>query len=348
MRGALRLIVVAAVVAARCSAARAADGPPAAPPPAAPVVGEAGPEIYYLEDDAGRLVPVPGFRYRDFLELFRLREGLPAALEPPPAVLESVVARCDLTRADPAASICPATIECVVRQTRSGWTRLPLNLDGLVLTAPPRHEGVGRAVVDADPDGGYRGWFDATVGDGDARHRLILEGSLPVELATGRDTLALRLPAATAATVELRTPRSEPEVAVLPPPPGRPVVERGADGVSTVTIAGASGPVRIRLAAAGAGAAAWESVPQANVESTVRIDGRSAFFDAVIRLENLRPDIDRIDVALPPRAVLRGVRPPATLVARGGTAAAPAATAARRSSWNANGRWIRRAPHRSR
>ena len=330
-RWVLGLIVWAALNAAHGAAARAADPdpvPPAPRPAAAPAVTEERPEIFYLQDAGGRLVPVPGFRYRDFLELFRLREGLPAALEPPAAVVESLVVRCDLARGDAAAGTCPATVECAVRQTRGGWARIPLGLDRFVIAGAPRHEGPGRAIVDADPDGGYRGWFDAPDGNGDARHLLVMEGTLPVELAAGRDTLALRLPAATAATVELRTSRDAPEVAVLPPPPGRPVVARGAAGVSTVTIAGVSGAIRIRLAAAGAGAADWEAVPESSVESVVRVDGRSAFIDAAIRLSNLRPGTRTIDVALPPRTTLRTVRPPATLVARGGTADAPTATIA--------------------
>ena len=318
----LGLMAFAALGAPPGGPARAAD------PATAPIVAEDLPEIYYLKDDAGRLVPVPGFRYRDFLELFRLKEGLPAALEPPAAVLESVVVRCDLVRGDTAAGTCPATVQCTVRQTRGGWTRIPLDLDGFVLAGPPRHEGPGRAVVDADPDGGYRGWFDVPDGTGDARHSLVLDGELPVEFAASRDTLALRLPVATTATVELRTSRATPDAAVLPPPPGRPAVNRGADGTSTVTVAGVSGAIRIRLAAAGAGAADWEAVPEANVESLVRIDGRSAFIDAAIHLNNLRPGTGTIDVALPPRTTLRAVRPPATLVGRGGTADAPVATIA--------------------
>ena len=31
------------------------------------------PNLYYVEDDLGRLIPVPGFRYRDFIDLVRLR-----------------------------------------------------------------------------------------------------------------------------------------------------------------------------------------------------------------------------------------------------------------------------------
>lgn len=327
VRAVYRIVAVAALV-AWGGAARAADVPPGVDRAAQPVVAEPGPEIYYLEDEAGRLVPVPGFRYRDFLELFRLREGLPAALEPPAAVLEDLVVQCDLTNVDTAAGSCPATIEAVVRQTRSGWTPLKLGLDGLVLSAAPRHEGPGRVVVDADPDGGYRGWFDAPADGGDVRHVVALEGAVPIDVAESSDTLALRLPMATASTVKIRTARAAPEVAVLPPPPGRPTVTPDVGGTSIVSIAGAAGAVRVRLAAAGARDAMWEAVPQATVESVVRIDGRSALTDAAIRLENLAPGTDTIRVTLPPRTVLRGVRPPATLVARGGTAESPTATIA--------------------
>jgi len=73
----------------------AGQDPPSAPSPAvapaaagdAPRVTEVGPQIFYLQDDAGRLVPVPGFRYSDFVELFRMQEGLPGAVRPPAAVL---------------------------------------------------------------------------------------------------------------------------------------------------------------------------------------------------------------------------------------------------------------------
>ncbi|NBU63604.1 MAG: AAA family ATPase, partial [Chloroflexia bacterium] len=133
---------------------------------------------------------------------------------------------------------------------------------------------------------------------------LVLEGALAVELSAARDTLALRAPPATTTTVELRTTRKSPDVAVLPPPPGRPAVEAGADGTTRVAIAGVVGQVRIRLADAGAGQAGWDAVPQATVESMLRIDGRSAFTEAEIRLENLRPDTGTITVTMPPRDFL--------------------------------------------
>ena len=288
---------------------------------AAPRVGEVGPEIFYLQDDANRLVPVPGFSYRDFVELFRMREGLPAVIQPPDAVLENIVVALDLATTGPT---CPATVTCTVRQSRAGWVHVPLDLEGLLITAPPRHEGPGRMMVDADPlRGGYRAWFDTKPDDTQQpRHTLVLEGVVAVDRQPSSAAVALQLPLAIVSRVDLRTDRVDPVVAVVPAPPQRIATTAAAAG-SVVDIAGLSGNVRIRIAdrgaAAGQESSAWGAVPQASVESLVRIDGRNASTEATIRLENLPPETAAVRVTLPPRTTLRGVRDPAAITARGGT-----------------------------
>ena len=151
-------------------------------PGAAAPVRESAPQLFYLQDDAGRLVPVPGFRYRDFVELFRLREGLPVVPQPAPAVLEEVDVRIGRLAADGTA---PVTVAAVVRQIRDGWVSVPLELGGLILAAPPRHDGPGRVVLAADPRrAGLCAWFEATAEGGAViRHELTLEGRLPVDAA---------------------------------------------------------------------------------------------------------------------------------------------------------------------
>ena len=83
----LRAVLLVAAIALSAAVATGAD------PTVPPAVRESAPEIYYMQDDAGRLVPVPGFRYRDFVDLLRIKEGLPGLPEPPAAVLENVVLR---------------------------------------------------------------------------------------------------------------------------------------------------------------------------------------------------------------------------------------------------------------
>lgn len=322
-----------------------------------PAVRESAPEIYYMQDDAGRLVPVPGFRYRDFVDLLRIKEGLPGLPEPPAAVLENVVLRAAVPSAGAAdgteagaarPATCAVTVELTVRQSRSGWVSLPLALDGLLLTAAPRHEGPGRMLLAADAStdagatvaarpksGGYRLWMTGPAeGAGeDLRHSVILTGNIAIEASPTHELITLDMPRATASLVELKTPRIEPEVSVRPPSlPPRVEPQAGAAG-STVTLVGLAGTAKIRIGAgrneAGTEAIGTDmnraAIPKAMVESLVRIDGRVAITEASIRLDNLPPEAATIRVALPPRVTLRSIRSPSALVALEGTEAQPEA-----------------------
>lgn len=94
--------VVALLAALAWSQAWSNAADPSAAPPATPV-REVGPELFYVERDDGRLVPVPGFQYRDFVDLLRVRDGIAGPLEPPAAVLDQVVVRIDARGIEPAA-----------------------------------------------------------------------------------------------------------------------------------------------------------------------------------------------------------------------------------------------------
>ncbi len=313
-------------------AAGGAAGPQgtAVTPPRSPSRLEAtAPDIFYVEDEAGRLVPVPGFGYADFVEMVRLRQGLPAVVQPPPAILESLTVTIDLPPPDGGAPSCRTVVDATVRQTRAGWSTLPLELAGLVLDAPPRHEGEGTAVVDAEavapkavdsiadgdpvpaPQPGYRCWFQ---GPADGRHRVGLEGQLPVEAAGDEQSVWLRLPPATASAVVIRSSRPDPVVTVTPGSV-EPRVESDGAGGSRVTCVGLIGSTRIRIGPRGTAQASAGAAPEATVESVVRIDGRMAAWQTLIALRELPADLSRISVTMPPGAALRAVRG-ATLVSR--------------------------------
>jgi hypothetical protein len=297
-----------------------------ASPPAAQGVREVMPELYYMQDDAGRLVPVPGFQYRDFVELFRIKEGLAGPVLPPAAVLERVTMRVDARDLAAGATSCPAEVTCVVRQSRGGWAAVPLDLRGLLLSEPPKHHGPGRMLVDAAPDGaGYRAWFDPPAeGSGDVRHTVTLAGRLSAEASPTQDSFELRLPTAVASRVNVLSRRPEPLVTVRPDAAGRveTIADADAEG-SVVTITGLAGMARIRIATAAAAPLATAIVTQAECTSTVRIDGRTATIKAMLRLTDLPADTRRIEIALPPRTTLVRVGGDATLIERKGTADSP-------------------------
>ena len=290
---------------------RSADAPAA--------VRQASPEIYYLRDDAGQLVPVPGFRYRDFVDLLRLKEGLPGLPETPAAVLESIKVEgqlSELGRSGEASAPLSVTLE--VRQVRAGWVSLPLELGGFVITGGPRHTGEGRFLLAVDPatgprDRGYQGWFE---GKADVRHTVVLVGTVAVEAAPNAESIRLRLPGATASLVELRTPRVDPVVTVRPAVVEPRVTPAGGTGGSVISCAGIAGATQLRVSARESGQSTSIASTQAAVESLVRIDGRIAVINAAIRLDNLPAGAETIRIALPPNTALKTVRPPAVLVER--------------------------------
>jgi hypothetical protein len=346
-------VTLSAILATAVSSVLPGQESSGAEPSATATVREAAPEIYYMQDDTGRLVPVPGFRYRDFVDLLRIKEGMPGLPEPPPAVLENVVLRATLpapaskaaeaaagTASQPAIS--EVSVELTVRQSRTGWVSLPLALDGLLLTAAPIYKGPGRMLLAADAtgrtgvqQGGYRLWMTGTAnGSGDdVRHAVTLTGNIAIEASPTHESLSLAMPRATASLVELKTSRIDPDVSVRPASQPPRIEPRPGDEGSIVTLVGLAGAAQIRIgdrrSVAGAEKIGIESaraaVPQAMVESLVRIDGRVAVTEATILLDDLPAGLETIRVALPPRATLRSIGSPSSLVELAGSEAQPEA-----------------------
>ena len=285
-----------------------------------PPVREVGPEIFYLRDDGGRLVPVPGFNYRDFVDLLRLKDGLPGVPQPPAAVLERIEVDGDL--AADGTEVCELTITLRLRQTRVGWGRVPLALSGIALTAAPVHDGGGRLILDADAaTNGYEAWLEAAV---DSVHTVTLVGAAAVDRGAVADTLSLDLPRATASLVRLRTPRETPQVEVRPGGLA-PQVAPAEGGGSVVECAGMSGRVALRIASRSGSDGPGAAPPQATVDSLVRIDGTVASTEATVRLEGLPANSREVRIMLPPRMRLESVGDPAALVRVTGDAQAPEA-----------------------
>ena len=310
-----RHILFAAIVIAVMGGAARGDEPAAA-------VEAVEPEIFYLRDDGGRLVPVPGFRYQDFVDLLRLKDGLPGVPQPPAAVLERVEVDGDLAAGE--RDTCALTVTLRLRQIRTGWARLPVALDGFVLTSSPEHEGEGRFILDADAKaGGYDVWLDAAA---DSQHVVTLVGEVAVGRSPAADAVRLDMPHATASVVRLRTPRRSPRVDLRPTgllPQVSPAGDGG--GGSVIECSGVSGKVDIVVVDRQDGGRPSGAPPHAVVESLVRIDGSIASTTATVRLEGLPAEMREVRIALPPRTRLETVADPATLVRLTGDAEHPEA-----------------------
>lgn len=327
--------MLAAIAAAQTTEelpARSPESQPAAAEKHADVA-EVAPQLFYLRDDAGRLVPVPGFRYRDFMDLMRLKDGLPGQPEPPAAVLESFSILVTLPEQAEdvvaATRTCPAELRFSVRQIRSGWVSVPIDLRGFLISGAPVHEGPGQMFFTADGEAELstaRIWFNAAT-DQEVRHAITVPGSVPVDSSASSDTVTLLVPPATASRVEIRSTRNDPAVTVRPaslPPVVNPATKGAAeeDG-SIVTIVGAAGPLEVRISDRQSIGKSVIAVPDVMVESLVRLDGKTAMTEATLRIDNLPPDVSTLRIGLPTRTTLRRIREPAVLLQRTGTAEAP-------------------------
>src|SRR5262249_25019029 len=56
-----------------------------------PLPGEQMPPVYMLKDKDGRLRPVPGFSFEQFIELYKLKNQLDQPSEQPRATIESLI-----------------------------------------------------------------------------------------------------------------------------------------------------------------------------------------------------------------------------------------------------------------
>ena len=303
---------------------------PAADPPAADSgngrstpesIRETAPELFYVRDDGGRLVPVPGFRYRDFVELFRLREGLAGPAQPPAAIFERVVVRIDARAQAATNEAWPATVEYSILQSQGGWVAVPLGLRGLILDQPPSHAGPGRMVVDTDAEGGLRCWFELPTAASEAaeiRQTVKLSGRVAVDVSVAQDMFELGLPPAVASRLEVLTTRPAPAVSLLPQTAGHVEITPDEDG-GLVTVTGISGDVQFRITdSVDKGGPAASA--QVECDSVVRIAGRTATIQADLKLAGIPPGTSRLRLTPPPGITIRTVAGDAVLVDAGAAA----------------------------
>lgn len=281
----------------------------------APRLVERPPEIHYLPDESGRLVPVPGFGYRDFLDLLELKSGLPVVPRPPDVVVERLEVEVD-ARDGGADGRGGVVARLELRQSRAGQVDASLGFGGLFLSAAPEHEGPGRFFVAGPRAGvptagqGFRGWVE---GAADDRHRVILAGTVAIDRVAGSERFTLDLPPATTSLVTIRTDR-DPSVVTLEPAGLPPRAAADPRGGRVVVCEGAAGRTRFRVGAPDGARDDAAGLPRVTTESVVRIDGRGATFDTAVRIEPFPVEAGTVRLTLPPRCTPIRVREPASLL----------------------------------
>lgn len=161
------------------------------------VVERAEPDIFYVRDENGELVPLLNYTLDDIKKLVELRDNSAAA---PRAVfrLERLIAR-----AEAVGSYATVSLEISIVVSEVGWVRVPLRLGNLVLSELPKTTGSGEQLVDFDPETReYVAWFRGKTAE---PHQLSLRGLVSLDSDNGQTRFKLNAPRAALSELELTT-----------------------------------------------------------------------------------------------------------------------------------------------
>ena len=170
-------------------------------------VREAQPEVYYLPDAKGALVPVPGFTLQNFGEMLKICQQRARSQETPPWSIQAINATGVLLETDELGDedgIVDLLTEFTIRTTDDGLVRVPLLMDGAVFL---RDEGSGtpesRILSYEEDAGGFVCRFSGTSG---GVYTLRLRFLVPVSGTAGMSRFRLAFPRATYSLLQIDLP----------------------------------------------------------------------------------------------------------------------------------------------
>lgn len=253
---------------------------------------ERKPELHYLLDANGKLVPVPSFRWEDFAKLLELN----ADARPDQQLPRAVVERLEITGAarDAHAELL-AVLDVTVRDSQ--WHPLPLRFDRAVVREYRAEQGELR--LEPVSGGGLLGWIK---GEAAATIRIHLKLLRPLEETSADRRLTLSLPRAVSATLALQTPERN-VTAELPEEQGLVEAASTADG-SLLSAQLTSETLQLTWRAPPSVHAPEQHWLEATGELAVQVDSDGIATTGLLRLRSAGEPIDTIHVTLPKGAAL--------------------------------------------
>lgn len=259
---------------------------------AAPPLRERKPELHYLLDASGKLVPVPSFGWEDFARLLDLQADDHPTQELPKAVIErlEITGHALADRAE-----LELQLEVAVRDGQ--WQPLPLHLNGAVVLE--QHVEQGELRLEPATGGGLLAWIK---GDEASPVRIRLKLLRQLENTSGGQRLTLPIPRSVHATASLQALEKN-VVAELPEEQG--LVETTANGDGTLIQARLTSDL-MQLS--------WRAPPPENAveqdwleatgELAVQLDNDGVVIDARLRLRSAGQPIEQFHITLPAGAEL--------------------------------------------
>jgi hypothetical protein len=257
------------------------------------------PELHYLRDKDGRLVPVPGFGYEDFLDLIKLKQRSEQA-EPagaPDYSLQQLVISGEAHEQS-----AELTVRFDIRVRRGAWVRVPLGMGGAALDGAADYEGPGDYLLSYDDASDQHiAWIRGSPG---TNHRLTFKAQTALVGGGIQQKLSLSLPRAATSRFSLSVRGGNVRATAAPNTLSPEVTAEGE--TSVISVLGVGGDFSLSWLAAPSLAAQSESVLESSGAILVKIDGRSVTSDATLTVRSFGSPFDKFRVKLPKGAVLTG------------------------------------------
>lgn len=282
---------------------RVAPTPPTpaeAKPPALPRAnGDSGgdfrpskPDVYYLRDKDGKLVPVPDFTYEDFRRLYDLDQKLADAAAPPRYILSQLQVTGKVEN-----ELAKLTVQVRLATKGEGWIQVPLRLAGAVLRGEPKVAGGGEVMVEYHRErDGYIVWLQ---GGGDKPRQFTLDVVVPLRRVGASRRLALSCPNASTSELRVIVP-GQRVTATVSEGAGLLGVQPKGGETSEIQVAGIGGEFQLNWVDSPTEAAGTPTTLEASASIAVRIEGpRRITSDARLRMRSYGAPLTAFRVKLP-------------------------------------------------
>ncbi len=273
-----------------------------------PLPGEVGPPTFLLEDRDHKLQPVLGFKFEDFINLFRQQQLNQQEQRPSYVIQQMSISGAAIgQRAD-------LTIEFTLAIQDSGWVRVPLRLTKAVLK-DATYDGPGEQQLHVEEtingQVSYVSWIRAASDKKESQkeHRLKLSAQVALAGIGSESQLKLQLPRATKSELKLTVP-AEHAVARVSDSCELDQTKELAGGKTQFTVLGAGGEFELAWRQAESRAVESPTVLEASGAQVARIDGRSVNTEARLTVRSFGGQFDHFQVRLPVGAELVGANQP--------------------------------------
>jgi len=258
--------------------------------PAGAEIREAKPDLFYLLDRNGALVPVLDMGLEEFQRLYDRDRGGSAAAAPPAYSIQ----RLEVTGTVDGSRVRLAIVADILLK-KSEWVRIPLRFADAIVRALPSWDGSGKHFLHYEPTEGYLWWVEG--GENRARS-LRWEMELPIRELAGERRLHFTAPRATTSELRITFPFRQ-VMARVSEGSGLLPLEHPTPDSTELTVVGIGGEFQLNWRQAEEG-----TVPDPVLESASNIqfhvfDPRQVRVDARIRLSSSRGTLGPFRIRLP-------------------------------------------------